>query len=468
MSQNIRLFAIILSLAILAGCQKDIIENTSTTITGSFESGSIGTTEQTGKNEWEISLSDDNNNSELPASWRSWWYIKMENVSTSVSTQITIKNEGWPYYYIPVYSYDQETWFRFSEEEVTQQETQTPDEIGELTIKKKFEQKEVWIARFYPYTFSDLEKYLTKLKGNSLVDISVPGHSQKGKPIYLLKITDPTISQSGKKRVFMHARTHPAETPPSFVIEGLVNFLIGGSAEANDILSRFEVYIFPMQNVDGVIAGNYRSTPKSENLEMMWYFDSTNPLELTSESPVEVTTIHDCAKKLMNDGGEPITIALNLHASNSEPDIRPFFYPHFGPATNGYSTREASLWNKQLSFIDRFEANYGEEMIEPITGDGGNSFASKTYPESWWWANYKDQVMAMTLEMTYGKAGYSRRIVPDDLRDLGVSLIKSIRDYYDYPLTNYQTMRKRGENIRLRNLKYPELYPPKAKDESKE
>ena len=106
-------------------------------------------------------------------------------------------------------------------------------------------------------------------------------------------------------------------------------------------------------------------------------------------------------------------------------------------------------------------------MIEPITEEGGSSFASKTYPESWWWVNFHDQVMAMTLEMTYGRAGYSPRwIEPDDLRNFGASLILGIRDYYDKSFT--PAILKVGTNARKAGLKYPELYPPDAVDELKE
>ena len=453
---------VIIFLAVFfAGCEKDKTEKPATEVSDSFESGSIGEFTKVTDNEWNLYIANDNNDPTLSDQWRSWWYVKMENLVLDAPTKITIKNSGWPYYYLPVYSYDQKEWRHFAEDEVIQNGN------NELIIQKQFDHKTVWIARFYPYTFTDLENYIHNIQGSPYIDVKIPGYSQKGKPIYVFKITDFNVPASGKKRIFMHARTHPAETPSSFLIEGMINFLLSGTPQASAILSEFEFYIFPMQNVDGVIAGNYRSTPKSENLEMMWYYDSNNPLNLTADAPPEVTTIHQYAKNLMNDGGQPISIALNLHASNSEPDIRPFFYPHFGTESHGYSSVEASLWEKQLHFISSVATHYGVDMIEPITEEGGSSFASKTYPESWWWVNYHDQVMAMTLEMTYGRAGYSPRwIEPDDLRNFGTSLILGIRDYYDKSFT--PTILKVGTSARKVGLKYPELYPPDAMDELKE
>ncbi len=463
MKWKIWIVLLLFAVVSLTGCGDGTQEKSTTTVSDFFESGSIGNISKIADTEWELSLADDNNDSALPASWRSWWYIRMDNLVQDAPTKITLKNSGWPYYYLPVYSFDQKEWLRFAESEVNQNAN------NELIITKQFNHGTVWLARFYPYTFTDLENYLKTIQGNSFVVISIPGNSGEGRPLYLIKITDPNVPVSGKKRIILHARTHPAETSPSFLIEGLIARLLSGTGEAADLLSGYEFYIFPMQNVDGVITGNYRSTPKTENLEMSWTFDASNPLNLTGTVSQEVSVIHDCAIKLMSDGGPPVSMALNLHASNSEPDIRPFFYPHFGPVSLGYSPEQVSLWEKQLSFISNVAAHHGVDMIEPVPADGGGSFATKTYPESWWWANYQDRVLAMTLEMTYGRAGYSPRwIVPDDMRDMGTSLVLAIRDYYSGSPKPAKTTLKPMGSIENRILKYPHLYPPKAADEMKE
>lgn len=456
----IKLFFVIV--IFISSCsKKEEIKTPAALLNKAFECASIGEVEKLTNYQWNLHLANDNNNPNLPDSWRNWWYVKLENLPTNIPCEIKIKNRGWPFYYLPVYSYNQTDWFRFTEDEVSE------NADYELTMTKQFENADVFVARFYPYTFSDLETYLNTLSGNPFVDIQTPGFSQNGKAIYCLKITDTNIPNTDKKRVFMHARTHPGETPPSFLIEGIVDFLLANSADAQEILQQFEFYIFPMQNTDGVIAGNYRSTPNSENLEVKWYYDTENPLFLTPDAPSEVNIIHNYAMDLMNDGGPAISMALNLHASNGEPDLRTFFYPHFGSEALGYETAEASLWEKQLSFINSFATNFGIDMIEPTTSEGGSSFASKTYPESWWWVNFQDQVMAMTMEMTYGRSGFSPRwIEPNYLRDMGKSLTLGIRDYYNHIDNPLQILTQKSSDIT--NLKFPQLYAPNDVDEGKE
>ena len=458
---NIIRLALLLLICLLAGCG-DGSSSAPATVSSSFESGSIGKAVKLSANEWDLTVADDNNNSTLPATWRSWWYVRMDNASTGTPTTITLKNSGWIYYYLPVYSYDQKTWYRFDETEVTQNQS------NELVVRKQFAQPTVWVARFYPYTFSDLEAYLQQIRGNRFLEIQVPGYSQNGRPLYLLKLTDPDSPVAAKKRVFIHARTHPAETSPSFLLEGLLDSLLSGSSEAATLLATTEFYIFPMHNVDGVIAGNYRSTPKSENLEVMWYLDSTNPLNLRSDVPQEVGVVHQYAKNLMTGGGPPVLIALNLHASNSEPDIRTFFFPHFGSTAQGYTAPQAALWDNQLRFINLLSARYGSGLLEPPPAEGGSGFANSPFPESWWWVNFQDRVMAMTIEMTYGRAGFAPRwVTPDDTRQLGVALLRTIGDYCSGRTAAVKSALKTAEVPSGRQLLYPAWYPPAAVDELK-
>lgn len=458
--KNIWFVLLFVLTSLLSGCGDSTI-GPETTVTSSFESGSIGKAVKVGNTEWELTIADDNNNATLPATWRSWWYVRMDNAATDSPTVFTLKNSGWPYYYLPIYSYDQQTWYRFDESEVTQNQN------NELMVRKQFAQPTVWIARFYPYTFTDLESYLRRIAGNPFLEIQIPGYSQNGKPLYLLKLTDPNSPVAAKKRIFIHARTHPAETPPSFLLEGLINTLLSGSNDAAALLASTEFYIFPMHNVDGVVAGNYRSTPKSENLEVMWYLDSSNPLNLQADVPQEISVVHRYAKRLMTDGGPPVVIALNLHASNSEPDIRTFFFPHFGANELGYSPTQAALWGNQLRFIDLLATRYGVGLLEPPPADGGAGFANNPFPETWWWKNFQERVMAMTIEMTYGRAGFMPGwVTPDDTRQLGAALLLTIGDYCNGTVAA-KTVRKATDSAAGRQLLYPAWYPPNAADELK-
>ncbi|CAN0554465.1 unnamed protein product [Ectocarpus sp. 8 AP-2014] len=61
-----------------------------------------------------------------------------------------------------------------------------------------------------------------------------------------------------KRCVVISARVHPGETPASWMMRGMLDFLTGDSAEAGLLRSLFVFKIVPMLNPDGVAYGNNR------------------------------------------------------------------------------------------------------------------------------------------------------------------------------------------------------------------
>lgn len=61
-----------------------------------------------------------------------------------------------------------------------------------------------------------------------------------------------------KRCVVISARVHPGETPASWMMRGILDFLTGESAEARVLRSLFVFKIVPMLNPDGVAFGNNR------------------------------------------------------------------------------------------------------------------------------------------------------------------------------------------------------------------
>lgn len=63
---------------------------------------------------------------------------------------------------------------------------------------------------------------------------------------------------SHKRCVVISARVHPGETPASWMMRGMLDFITGDSAEARLLRSLFVFKIVPMLNPDGVAFGNNR------------------------------------------------------------------------------------------------------------------------------------------------------------------------------------------------------------------
>lgn len=67
-----------------------------------------------------------------------------------------------------------------------------------------------------------------------------------------------------KQTVFLTSRVHPGETPASFVLNGILNFLSNSQNDQAKILrDNFVFKIIPILNPDGVSRGYYRLDTKN-------------------------------------------------------------------------------------------------------------------------------------------------------------------------------------------------------------
>ena len=66
------------------------------------------------------------------------------------------------------------------------------------------------------------------------------------------------------------ARVHPGETVSSFVVKGFLNSLFSSLPEAQYLKSKFTIKVIPMQNPDGVIHGNTRTSLIGNDLNRRW------------------------------------------------------------------------------------------------------------------------------------------------------------------------------------------------------
>ena len=66
------------------------------------------------------------------------------------------------------------------------------------------------------------------------------------------------MRRTNKRCVVISARVHPGETPASWMMRGMLDFITGESAEARLLRSLFVFKIVPMLNPDGVAYGNNR------------------------------------------------------------------------------------------------------------------------------------------------------------------------------------------------------------------
>ena len=61
-----------------------------------------------------------------------------------------------------------------------------------------------------------------------------------------------------RKSVIISGRVHPGESNSSFIVQGIIEFLVSNDMCAKRLRNTYVFKIIPMLNPDGVIIGNYR------------------------------------------------------------------------------------------------------------------------------------------------------------------------------------------------------------------
>lgn len=117
----------------------------------------------------------------------------------------------------------------------------------------------------------------TCINGNIKKEIS--NRSNKDKPGIKGKISHPqpgkrskknTTRLKRKKGIVFTARVHPSETPSSFVMKGIIDFLTSNKLDAKLLRNNFVFKIVPQLNPDGCINGNTRCSLSGNDLNRKW------------------------------------------------------------------------------------------------------------------------------------------------------------------------------------------------------
>ncbi|CAG9819492.1 unnamed protein product [Phaedon cochleariae] len=256
-----------------------------------FESGNLARAIMITPNFYELHLrSDLYTNRHMQ-----WFYFQITNVKkgclyrfsiTNCSKENSLYNEGMRplMYSVKDSQLHSIGWRRcghnisyFCNENVTPEE---PDQqmtyTLTFTVKFPHDDDEIFLANCYPYTYSDLQDHLSELSSHPVKSIfstvRLLCRSLAGNNVYYVTITTPAVQgdTTKKRAIIITARVHPGETPSSWVMKGILDFLTSDCGPAKELRDKFIFKIVPMLNPDGVIVGNNRCSLSAKDLNRQY------------------------------------------------------------------------------------------------------------------------------------------------------------------------------------------------------
>ncbi len=258
------------------------------------------------------------------------------------------------------------------------------------------------------YGYDSLLVELNIWRENPYVKIDSIGLSVQGRPLWQLTISSDPYNISGKRTVYIHARTHPQETEGFYVTREIIKLLLSNSAFAQIVREHCVFYIIPMYNPDGVELGKPRNNANNIDLESNWFTFPNQP---------EVAALKSRFTELMASSN-PIEVELNMHSSSL---CKRYFVYHDSAGT---SPQFAIM---QQQFIEGIRAYY-PTGIQPwnyyISWTNGNPMK---YPESWFWFYHGESVMALTYEDMYQCAGTGNFDITAN------AILRGVMDYMNIP-----------------------------------
>jgi hypothetical protein len=133
-----------------------------------------------------------------------------------------------------------------------------------FTVNFAHDNDEVFFSHCYPYTYSDCVEYLAKVclpESKDKIRKTILCKTIAGNDCEMVIITNFTSRPEEiavRRAIILCSRVHPGESNASYIMHGLLEYLISEDEGAKYLRSNFVFKIVPMLNPDGVIIGNYR------------------------------------------------------------------------------------------------------------------------------------------------------------------------------------------------------------------
>lgn len=213
-----------------------------------FESGNLKRVIQTGDYEYDLYLNPDY----TTGNFTQWYFFRIQNTRKNRQYTFNIKNyqksdslynQGMlPLIYSRKdYEKYKRSWQRTGEniayyQNPTKKKSSILNYVMTFNVTFKYDQDECYMAHCYPYTYSDLKSFINKkcnardrVRKTSMCKTLAGNDSDM---IIITNFTSEDEDIAERQAVILSSRVHPGESNASFIMEGILEFLVSDKPAA--------------------------------------------------------------------------------------------------------------------------------------------------------------------------------------------------------------------------------------------
>jgi len=222
---------------------------------------------------------------------------------------------------------------------------------NKLTMKVHVDNKPTWISAQELMTNEDYYRWGEKLTKKAEVKQNIIGWSVEKRPLFKL-----TTQGQGNEWLVLLGRQHPPELTGAMALLPFVETLLANTPLATQFRQRFNLFIVPDVNPDGVYLGNWRHNANGFDLNRDWVKFSQPETSAVNKQLVD-----------LQQRGQKIQMAIDFHSTR---------HPIFYTMPSDYDVEDSHFVERWLNALDQ---QYPDFKVKQKPGNNPDLGVFKQY-----------------------------------------------------------------------------------------